>query len=279
MKVLLVPSDVPEALASARMLAARCVAAGIDAVVQPAQDNVAPIVPIEEISLVVSMGGDGTFLATARLIGFEPIPILGLNYGTLGFLCGCPQRDEVELIADALAGDLVIERRTTVDAVITDVQGEEHVCTALNEVACTRGASGHVVEYTYAVNGHTLARLKADGLVVATATGSTAYALSAGGPIVSPGYRGLLVVPLAPHSLSARALVTAPSDVVEANFVGRFPSEATVFVDGRAVCEGPASIVAQRGEKEVLIANGGLDFFTHVAHEFYGYESGDDHDR
>lgn len=271
MKVLIVPSDVPSALEQARLLCARLAIAGIDAIVQPLEENAALTVPVEELALVIPMGGDGTFLYAARLIGFAPVPILGFNCGTLGFLTGNPQRDQVELVADALSGDLLIENRSTIDALVTCTDGMQHSYTALNELAYTRGASGRIVEYTYAVNGTRIAHLKADGLVVSTATGSTAYALSAGGPIVSPGYSGMVVVPLAPHALNARALVTAPSDVLEVSMSGRNLEEPSLFLDGQPLpIKGIANIQVSRGEREVRYVRGGDDFFTAVSHVFYG---------
>lgn len=271
MKVLIVPSDVASAQEQARLLCARLAITGIDAVVQPLEQTDAPAVPISQLALVIPMGGDGTFLYAARLIDFAPVPILGFNYGTLGFLTGNPQRDQVELVADALSGDLLIENRSTIDALITCQDGSQHSYTALNELAYTRGASGRIVEYTYSVNGTRIAHLKADGLVVSTATGSTAYALSAGGPIVSPGYSGMVVVALAPHALNARALVTAPSDVLEVNVTGRNLEEPSLFLDGQPLpVKGVARMQISRGEREVRYVRGGDDFFTAVSHVFYG---------
>lgn len=273
MKILLVPSIDPVAMEHARMLAARLTISGLDVEVSAFDPEKPAGRPVDaaDIALVVPMGGDGTFLYAARLIGFASVPILGFNYGDLGFLSGNPARDEVELIVDALSGDLPIERRATLDAVVTDTKGVEHEFTALNEIAYTRGVGGHVVRYTLGVNGTPIATLKADGLVVATATGSTAYALSAGGPIVSPAYSGLVAVPLAPHSLSTRAVVTAPSDVIEATLSGRALDDASVFVDGRALdVRGARHILVRRGEREVLYVRGGDDFFSSVAHVFFG---------
>ena len=269
-KVLIIPSVAPAAREHARLLCARLVTAGIDAVVQPAEQPAQVLVPAEELALAVPMGGDGTFLAAARMLGFAPVPLLGLNYGDLGFLSGNPSRDELDLVASALAGELPVERRSTLDAAITALDGSSLRVTALNEVAYTRGASGHVVEYTLGINGTPVARLRADGLVVSTATGSTAYALSAGGPIVSPRYAGLVAVPLAPHSLSSRAIVTAPSDVVEGSMGGRNMGEASVFVDGLALdIRGVSSISVARGEREVLLVQGGDDYFKSVSHVFF----------
>ena len=268
--VLLIPSVTPAARERARLLAARLAVAGIEAAVQPVDEPAAPAVDTRSLALAVPMGGDGTFLSAARALGFAPVPLLGFNYGDLGFLSGNPSRDELDLVVSALAGELPVERRSTLDARICALDGSELSITALNEVAYTRGASGHVVEYTLGINGTPVARLRADGLVVSTATGSTAYALSAGGPIVSPGYTGLVAVPLAPHALGSRAIVTAPSDVVEVAMGGRNIEEASVFVDGLALdVRGVLSITVTRGERELLLVQGGDDFFKSVSQVFF----------
>ena len=268
--VLLIPSVTPAARERARLLAARLAVAGIEAAVQPVDEPAAPAVDTRSLALAVPMGGDGTFLSAARALGFAPVPLLGFNYGDLGFLSGNPSRDELDLVVSALAGELPVERRSTLDARICALDGSELSITALNEVAYTRGASGHVVEYTLGINGTPVARLRADGLVVSTATGSTAYALSAGGPIVSPGYTGLVAVPLAPHALGSRAIVTAPSDVVEVAMGGRNIEEASVFVDGLALdVRGVSSITVTRGERELLLVQGGDDFFKSVSQVFF----------
>ena len=270
MKVLLVPSDMDDVRASARYLASRLIIAGIDTEVQePGKTELA--CALDDIALVVPMGGDGTFLHAVRLVDFAPIPLLAFNYGTLAFLPGNPERDEVELVCDALAGDIVFERRSTIDARIVQKDGSTIEVTALNEIAYTRGASGRVVEYAYGINGTTIAHLKADGLVVATPTGSTGYALSAGGPVVSPAYKGLVAVPVAPHALNTRAIVLAPSDVLEVSIIGDRAQDASVFVDGTTVqIDHPEQMVVKRGEREVLFALGGGDFFTNVSRVFFG---------
>lgn len=271
MYVLIVPSGNPETCQSARYLASRLVAVGIPAVVQPPQQPETPVVALEEVALVVPMGGDGTFLAATRLIGFASIPLLAFNYGRLAFLAGNPERDEVELVTDALAGDVLFEHRSTLVAQVQEADGSCAEFTALNEIAYARGASGQVVEYEYAINGTKIAHLNADGLVISTATGSTGYALSVGGPIVSPGYSGLIAVPIAPHALNTRAIVTGPSDVIEVRIIDPGPGETSVFVDGQATSiEEPVSMQVQRGPQEVLFALGGGDFFSNVSRVFFG---------
>ena len=271
MKVLIVPSALDEVGAAAHYLASRLVIAGIDALVQdPKAPDELPV-PIDELALVVCMGGDGTFLRAARLIDFAPVPMLALNYGTLAFLAGNPDRDDVELITSALAGDMVFEHRSTADVTIEQADGQIMHMTALNEVAYTRGRSGRVVEYRYGINGITIAQLKADGLVVATPTGSTGYALSAGGPVVSPAYTGLVVVPVAPHALNTRAIVLAPSDGLAVVRDTTRSRAASVYVDGVMIeVDQPSSIEVRRGERDLLLARGGDAFFRNVSRVFFG---------
>ena len=197
--------------------------------------------------------------------------MLALHYGTLAFLAGNPDRDDVELITSALSGDMLFEHRSIADIEITQADGRIIRNKALNEVAYTRGRSGRVVEYRYGINGITIARLKADGLVVATPTGSTGYALSAGGPIVSPAYTGLVVVPVAPHALNTRAIVLAPSDVLEVIMDTTRSRDASIFVDGTMLdVDEPVSIEVRRGDHDLLLARGGDAFFRNVSRVFFG---------
>ena len=271
MKVLIVPSALEEVDVAARYLASRLVISGIDALVHDSHGPDQLTVSADELALVVCMGGDGTFLRAAHLIDFAPVPMLALNYGTLAFLAGNPDRDDVELITSALSGDMLFEHRSIADIEITQADGRIIRNKALNEVAYTRGRSGRVVEYRYGINGITIARLKADGLVVATPTGSTGYALSAGSPIVSPVYTGLVVVPVAPHALNTRAIVLAPSDVLEVIMDTTRSRDASIFVDGTMLdVDEPVSIEVRRGDHDLLLARGGDAFFRNVSRVFFG---------
>lgn len=200
-----------------------------------------------DADLVVALGGDGTILRVAHLVGSRMIPVLGLNFGRLGFLANSSEGGVVAAVAAALAGDVVEERRANlrVDVVCdgepdpfedAGAQAFRSPLFAFNEVAVTRGAFGRMIDFELGVSGARIAEMRGDGVVVATATGSTAYALSAGGPLVSPGFGGLVVVPIAPHTLHSRAIVTAENDVAE---VALSPSvayrESVVFVDGELV--------------------------------------------
>ncbi len=270
MKVLLVPNTEEATSDATRLLTTRLEIAGVDVCVQQPDEKHLTAANLDEIALVVAIGGDGTFLRAAHLINFEPIPILGLNHGTLGFLSGENKRDELECILDTLSGDVLIERRATLDARFVDENGEERFVTALNELAYTRGANGHIIHYKYSVNGTPIANLRADGLIVATGTGSTGYALSAGGPIVSPDYHGLLVVPVAPHTLNSRALMLSPSDVLEIQTLGRGVYGSSLFVDGEPIdFYGAMNITVTRGQKDLHVVCAGGDFFENVSRVFF----------
>lgn len=145
---------------------------------------------------------------------------------------------------------------------------------ALNEAAITRGAMGRIIELTLNVSGVNVARMRGDGLVVSTATGSTAYALSAGGPLVSPGFKGMIAVPLAPHTLRSRAVVTDASDVIEVGFddTDEF-REATLFVDGDIVpFDAPLrKIYLQCAPFDVtLLRADGASFYERISKDFFG---------
>lgn len=195
--------------------------------------------------MVVVLGGDGTILRSASLVRGCDIPILGVNFGHLGFLANSGEEGVLELLSRALVGELVVERRSNLD-ICVECEGDaedgdaaeafsgdcEHFF-ALNELAITRGGLGLTIDYSLNVSGVHMADVSGDGVIVATATGSTAYSLAAGGPLVSPAYDGMIVQPLAPHTLTARALLTDASDVVCIDLAKtREGRQATLFVDG-----------------------------------------------
>lgn len=239
---------------------------------------------IEGSDLVISLGGDGTLLRAARIVGYQEIPILGLSYGHVGFLTAASpdERDVLGVVADALAGEMHVSRRATlsVEVYAHDSMGGEAALEtfALNDVALTRGPLSDMVEFDMTVSGHHIDRLRGDGVVVSTATGSTGYALSAGGPIVSPDYTGMVCVPIAPHTIQARAFLTSPSDVVEISMSQDRPSVPAIAVDGQFMVKDTLvdRIVAHRGPGDVLLLDYGPEsFYNSVSRVFYGVH----HDR
>lgn len=281
MRILLVPNtDNPQAVDGAYMLSAWLMSQDIETVMvgrdilmgsgtsNDDSDDGIRIESTDDFNLAIALGGDGTILRCARLIGYAEVPILGLNFGHLGFLSGGSREGIIETVATALAGEARVERRTTlrVETVFPTGRSEFHF--ALNEVAIARGSSGRVIDFGLFVNGTKIARMRGDGVLVATATGSTGYALSAGGPVVAPGFTGLIVVPIAPHTLNSRAIVTDPSDVVEIDLTEKPLSEACIFVDGNVLeCEVPDHVIVSRGEGDILL-------LKHTEQGFYRSVSG-----
>lgn len=247
-----------------------------------ASDQRSPIQTAPDIDgsdLVISLGGDGTLLRAARIVGDREIPILGLSYGHVGFLtaAGPDDRDILSVVSDALAGEMHVSRRATlacsVDYVSEDGGRGSLEARALNDVALTRGPLSDMVEFDISVSGHHIDRLRGDGAVVSTATGSTGYALSGGGPIVSPDYTGLICVPIAPHTIQARAFMTSPSDVVELTLSDDRPSVPALAVDGQFLCTDSivTHIAARRGDADVLLLDYGPEsFYNSVSRVFYG---------
>lgn len=164
--------------------------------------------------LVISLGGDGTFLRTARWNADKEIPILGVNTGHLGYLSACTLGEFASTFEEVEKGEVNIEKRMLLK-VESDALKEEIWKYALNEVTARRDESASVVNVRATIDGNSLADYIADGLIVATPTGSTAYNLSAGGPILEPTVGCLAVTPIAPHTLTLRPLVVAENAVIE----------------------------------------------------------------
>lgn len=184
--------------------------------------------------LVVSLGGDGTVLRAARIAHETDAPLLAVNLGTLGYLTEVDAADVGPAVDRILAGDFEIEDRMMLDC-STDAGGETQRFVGLNEALVERSARYRLVRLDVNVSGERLATFNADGVIVATPTGSTAYALSAGGPIVSPRAECILVVPVSPHMIFSRPVVLSPRDEVEIIVAGEgqdHPQEASVVLDG-----------------------------------------------
>ena len=174
---------------------------------------------------VVVLGGDGTMLSAVHL--YPGVPLLGLNLGSLGYLASVDETQFDDAIA-ALASDrFTISRRAALK--VREVN-------ALNDVVISRGVSGHAIRLDFAVDGARVTRFVADGLVIATPTGSTAYSLAAGGPVLMPASQSVVVTPICPHALSSRPLVLRDSVRMEISVDVREADDApAVFADGRPV--------------------------------------------
>jgi NAD+ kinase len=184
-----------------------------------------------DASLVVAVGGDGTMLHAARMAAMVDVPVLGINRGRLGFLADVSPERMFESVADALRGNCVAERRSMLAAQLR-VGAEQITALALNDVVVAKRETGRMVDLRTWVNGAYVNTHSGDGFIVATATGSTAYALSCGGPIVHPTLDAVVLVPICPHTLSDRPIVVPAGSVVEIELADRFESRAQVVCDG-----------------------------------------------
>jgi NAD+ kinase len=165
--------------------------------------------------LILSLGGDGTMLTSARLAAPFGVPVLGINMGTLGFITPVPYENMEEALRQALRGKFAIERRSMLRAEIYRSGRIVERRIALNDIVVLRGSSAKLAELETKVDGRVQATYKADGLIIATPTGSTAYALSAGAPVLAPQSRTLVIAPISPHTLSVRPLVLDDTAVID----------------------------------------------------------------
>lgn len=186
----------------------------------------------QKIDCAVSVGGDGTFLTTAALVGDRDIPILGINCGHLGFLSEATTDNVESVLQSLLDGEYSVEERSLLQ--VTTVGGGHIMMPyALNEVAVMKQELSSMIAVEAHVNGEYLHTYKADGLVISTPTGSTAYNLSVGGPILSPKVHGIVISPVATHSLNVRPVV-APDDISVSLKIRSRSGSYLISVDGRS---------------------------------------------
>jgi len=192
------------------------------------------------VDLCVTLGGDGTILRALRAYARAPVPVFGINYGQVGFLATVEPEGLGEGFERALAGQLDVLRLPALEVEAT-AGGQ----IAINDLALHRRVGGRVAELSYAVGGEEVGSVRCDGLVVATPAGSTGYNLANGGPVMAWGAAGMVVSFIAPHSLSARALVLAPDDVLTVNNISR--ESLALVIDGRPTGEiAPDEVVRVR---------------------------------
>lgn len=217
-----------------------------------------------ECDLVVAVGGDGTMLYASRLLLEHDVPLVGVNRGRLGFLTDISPDSMAAHLDSILAGRYVAERRQMLEARIEGAHGSTGPGLALNEVALQKHLTGHMLDFVTHVDGKYLNSHGGDGLIVATATGSTAYALSCGGPIIQPELEAMVLVPVCPHTLSDRPLVLPARARIEARIKRRLDTRATVSCDGELLGElGPNDTlhIATSARQITLLHPEGYDFY------------------
>lgn len=257
---LLRDSDVTAVLTAGerRDLAARC---SVEGAVVLGED-----VEVGGLELVVVLGGDGTILRGAELVRGTDVPLLGVNLGHVGFLAEADREDLGDTIARVIARRWDVEERLALEVAVR-VDGEErHRDWALNEVTVEKAARERMLEVVLEVDERPLSTFGCDGIVVSTPTGSTAYAFSAGGPVVWPTLDAVLVVPLSAHALFARPLLVPPASLVAIEVLRRTSSAGVVWCDGRRMLDLPAGarveVAASRLPVRLARLHADQDLFT-----------------
>jgi NAD+ kinase len=185
--------------------------------------------------LIIAIGGDGTLLYAARLIAGHPVPLLGINRGRLGFLTDVSANSMLEDVDTVLAGRFTEDRRSLLAARLERRGAPPTSALALNDVVVNKWETGRTIEFETSINGRFVNSHGGDGIVIATATGSTAYALSCGGPIVEPDLDVWVLAPISPHTLSDRPIVVRAGSKIELRLSDRPGARAQVTCDGTAM--------------------------------------------
>jgi NAD+ kinase len=214
--------------------------------------------------LIVSIGGDGTLLYAARLVAGHSVPLLGINRGRLGFLTDVSPASMLEDVDSVLAGRYTVDKRSLLAARLEFADGKRASALALNDVVVNKIETGRTMDFETTINGRFVNSHGGDGMVIATATGSTAYALSCGGPIVEPDLDVWVMAPISPHTLSDRPIVVRAGSKIELRMSDRFDSRAQVTCDGAALGElgqGDTLCVESAEAQITLLHPPGYDYY------------------
>ena len=238
-----------------------------DAVASAVKD--VTVVPEREIGkragLVIAVGGDGTLLYAARLVAGEGVPLIGVNRGRLGFLTDVMPHDMLSSVDAALAGELDEDRRPLLKARLHGGQELRGEAFALNDVVMQKHDTGRTLDFETRIDGRYVNTHDGDGIIVASPTGSTAYALSCGGPIIEPHLPALVIVPICAHTLSDRPIVVAASSVIDIALLERLDTRANVTCDGMvlgSIEPGDRLEITTAGGQVTLLHPPGFDYYT-----------------
>ncbi|MBR5236509.1 MAG: NAD(+)/NADH kinase [Clostridia bacterium] len=187
----------------------------------------------ENVDLVIALGGDGTLLGAAREAAVYQLPVLGINLGHLGFLAEIEKHEIAESLAKLSADEFTIENRMMLCAELQRATGEIQTLDALNDIVVSRSHSSRLIYLNLYVNGEFVDNYKADGMIVATPTGSTAYSMSAGGPILDPAVKSFVITPICPHKLYAKTVVVPDQVEITMTINNKNPRSAVISSDGQ----------------------------------------------
>lgn len=213
----------PHAASLSRELAKWFAQRKIQVFSHPAQkiDKIKPVKDLSTLDLVVVLGGDGTYLEAVRMLDGERVPLLGVNMGGLGFLTLTRSQDLYALVELALEGKLEIKRRSMIRAQVRTHNKTREEFSVLNDLVIERGPLSRLIHIAMVIDKLPISEVKADGLIVATPTGSTAYNLAAGGPILHPEVEAFVVTPICPHSLTSRPIIFPDDRKIQFSIVGQ----------------------------------------------------------
>jgi len=230
----------------------------------PNKNKVAETEIASLVDLIIAVGGDGTILHAANLAQHHDVPLLGINRGKLGFLADILPNEIQDAIKAVLMGDYTEESRMMLEAKIVKEKTITHVNLALNDVVIQRSDTGRMLDFNTSIASQYINSYSGDGLIIATPTGSTAYSLSCGGPIIEPNLDSYVMVPICPHTLSVRPLVLPANKDIEIHLIGKIDSKADVTIDGRKLCEivpNDTINIKKAPKKTLLIHPPGYDYF------------------
>ncbi len=217
-----------------------------------------------EVDLIIAVGGDGTMLHAAALTGSGKVPLLGVNRGRLGFLADISPAEMLENLEQILEGNYSRETRLLLEAKITAADGSQRLAVAVNDIVLQRRETGRMIDVETRIADRYVNTHAGDGLIVATPTGSTAYALSCGGPIIEPRLDAVVIVPICPHTLGDRPIVITASLDIEVKLLPRHDTKAEVSVDGHSLGEldpDDRLLISESANRITLIHPPGYDYY------------------
>ncbi|MDT3736132.1 MAG: NAD kinase [Denitratisoma sp.] len=228
----------------------------------------------ERADLAIVLGGDGSMLTAARKLAESDVPLVGVNQGRLGFMTDLARDDMLDGMADLLEGKFKGEQRFLLDASVRRGDAVLFQTQALNDVVVNKGDLGRMIEFAVSIDGEFIYNQRSDGLIIATPTGSTAYALSANGPILHPSVPGIALVPLCPHALSNRPITVSDDSRIE--IVLHAPHRARVHADGQEKFEleaGDRVSVARSGRSIRFLHPLGYSYFAMLREKLHWSET------
>jgi NAD+ kinase len=266
---LVVKRNRAEAAALARVVAARLIARRVEVLVEPGMEiegarSADKASMVADADLLIALGGDGTLLSVARLVADRELRVLGVNLGGLGFLTEVSTDEALPAIDRVFAGAFQLDRRTTLAVRVRRGGAIVAASQVLNDAVINKSALARIIDLRTSVDGEYLCVYKADGLIVATPTGSTAYSLSAGGPVVSPRVGVTVLSPICPHTLTQRPLVVSESALIEVEL--HAPDQDVVLTldgqEGIALVDGDVVEIAKSPHAVALVRTGGRGFLS-----------------